>query len=112
MTPALDEVSTEYGLLAEAVSYPEDHSIGHLSIERAKHVGTTASRSRPDDVIYSFDVYENRTARFTAPTIVIVNRSRRRRARNHLHLRRAGNRELPQIVGQLPVLPEALVGRD
>ena len=26
MTPALDEVSTEYGLLAEAVSYPDDHS--------------------------------------------------------------------------------------
>src|SRR5207344_2810828 len=25
-TPSLDEVSTEYGLLAEAVSYPEDHS--------------------------------------------------------------------------------------
>src|SRR5262249_52100531 len=26
MTPALDEVSTEYGLLAEAVSHPADHS--------------------------------------------------------------------------------------
>src|SRR5690349_15386781 len=26
MTPALDEVSTEYGLLAEAVSHPPDHS--------------------------------------------------------------------------------------
>ena len=26
MTPALDEVSTEYGLLAEAVSYPDDFS--------------------------------------------------------------------------------------
>ena len=26
MTPALDEVSTEYGLLADAVSHPDDHS--------------------------------------------------------------------------------------
>ena len=26
MAPALDEVSTEYGLLAEAVSYPADFS--------------------------------------------------------------------------------------
>src|SRR5664279_4905401 len=26
MTPALDEVSTEYGLLAEAVSFPDDFS--------------------------------------------------------------------------------------
>ena len=34
MTPALDEVSTEYGLLAEAVSYPDDLFIGHLSLER------------------------------------------------------------------------------
>ena len=29
-TPALDEVSTEYGLLAEAVSYPDGPHLGHL----------------------------------------------------------------------------------
>ena len=34
MTPALDEVSTEYGLLAEAVSYPDGFFLGHLSAAR------------------------------------------------------------------------------
>ena len=34
MTPALDEVSTEYGLLAEAVSHPDGLFVGHLSAAR------------------------------------------------------------------------------
>ena len=34
MAPALDEVSTEYGLLAESVSHPEDFSARDLSIAR------------------------------------------------------------------------------
>ena len=45
MTPALDEVSTEYGLLAEAVSHP---TIIHRSVIvcAPARAGTTASRSR------------------------------------------------------------------
>ena len=36
MVSALDEVSAEYGLLAEAVSYPDDYSsvIYRLRVER------------------------------------------------------------------------------
>ena len=34
MTDALDEVSTEYGLLAESVSHPPDFSLGDLSAAR------------------------------------------------------------------------------
>ena len=34
LTSSLDEVSTEYGLLAEAVSYPDDFSSGYLPAAR------------------------------------------------------------------------------
>ena len=43
MAPALDEVSTEYGLLAESVSHPDDFSSVTYRL-RAKPNGTTASR--------------------------------------------------------------------
>ena len=43
MAPALDEVSTEYGLLAEAVSHPDDFSSSPIGCGR-RRAGTTASR--------------------------------------------------------------------
>ena len=46
MAPALDEVSTEYGLIAEAVSYPGRFLLRHLPAARRSADGTTASRSR------------------------------------------------------------------
>ena len=44
MTPALDEVSTEYGLLAEAVQLSGGFLLRHLPAARRKRTGTTASR--------------------------------------------------------------------
>ncbi len=41
---SLDEVSSEYGLLAEAVSYPDDFSSVILSAARRKRNGMTARR--------------------------------------------------------------------
>ena len=43
---SLDEVSTEYGLLAEAVSHPPDFSSATFRLRPAARNGTTASRSR------------------------------------------------------------------
>ena len=57
MVPALDELSSEYGLLAEAVSYPNDlSSISFRLRSQAKwHDGTPVTT---DDVIFSFDVFK------------------------------------------------------
>ena len=105
MTPALDEVSTEYGLLAEAVSYPDDRSsvTYRLRANARWHDGKPVT---PDDVICSFEALkaEQPAARRLLPPRDQGGKDRR--ARGDLHLRRAGNRELPQIVGQLPVLPK------
>ena len=57
MTPALDEVSTEYGLLAEAVSYPDDLSLVtyRLRANARWHDGKPVT---PEDVIFSFDAFK------------------------------------------------------
>ena len=55
--PALDEVSSEYGLLAEAVCYPDDISsvTFRLRAEATWHDGTPVT---PDDVIFSFNAWK------------------------------------------------------
>src|ERR1700722_14692190 len=54
---SLDEVSAEYGLLADGVSYPEDFSSAsyRLRPEAKWHDGTPVT---PDDVIFSYEVYK------------------------------------------------------
>ena len=54
---SLDEVSSEYGLLAEALSYPDDFSsVSYRLRPEAKwHDGTPVT---PDDVIFSFESYK------------------------------------------------------
>ena len=55
MTRSQDEISTEYGLLAEAASYPDDYSwvIYRLRPEARWHDGKPVT---PEDVIFSLDV--------------------------------------------------------
>jgi microcin C transport system substrate-binding protein len=57
MVPALDELSSEYGLLAEGVSYSNDStSISFRLRSQAKwHDGTPVTT---DDVIFSFDTFK------------------------------------------------------
>ncbi len=52
MTGSLDEPSTEYGLIAEAISYPEDYSsvTFRLRKEARFHDGKPIT---PEDVIFS-----------------------------------------------------------
>ncbi len=65
-TPALDEVSTEYGLLAEAVSYPDDRSSVTYRLRAIArwHDGKPVT---PDDVIFSFDTFKHEQPVVTAP---------------------------------------------
>ena len=66
MTPSLDEVSTEYGALAEAVSHPEDFSwvIYRLRAEARWHDGKPVT---PDDVIFSLDAFKKYQPAICAP---------------------------------------------
>lgn len=104
MTSSFDEVSTEYGLIAEALKFPDDYSsVTYRLREGAKwHDGTPIT---VDDVIWSFDNVKSAspqqafyyqhvaTAEASAPNEVTFT------------FDQTGNRELPHIVGQLLILP-------
>ena len=105
MTQAFDEVSTEYGLLADAVSHPDDHSfvVYRLHPEARWHDGKPVT---PEDVIFSFEAFKKNSP-FSAAYYRHVTRAEKTGEREiTFTFDGPGNRELPQIVGQLNVLPK------
>ena len=104
-TPSLDEVSTEYGLLAEAISYPADYSAVTYRL-RAKARWHDGKPITSDDVLYSFDVLKKNSPFYGAYYRHVVKVETTGEREVTFTFDGPGNRELPQIVGQLPVLPK------
>src|ERR1700688_3243407 len=104
-TPSLDEVSTEYGLLAEAVSHPGDYSsvTYRLRVNARWHDGKPVT---PDDVIFSFDAVKQNSPQLGAYYRHVLKAAKTGEREITFTFDGPGNRELPQIVGQLPVLPK------
>jgi len=104
MTSSMDELSTEYGLIAEALKFPEDYSSVTYRL-RSDAKWHDDEPITADDVVWSFTVlkdispqqsfyYQHVTkAEVTGPDEVTFT------------FDQTGNRELPQIVGQLLILP-------
>ena len=105
MTPSLDEVSTEYGALAEKVSHPEDFSyvIYRLRAEAKWHDGKPVT---PEDVIFSLDAFKKYHPQYSAYYRHVVKAEKSGDRDVKFTFDAPGNRELPQIVGQLTVLPK------
>src|ERR1700687_3967677 len=105
MTSALDEVSTEYGLLAEAVSHPDDFSsvVDRLRANARWHDGKPVT---PDDVIFSFDAFKKNSPQLGAYYRHVIKAEKTGEREITFTFDGPGNRELPQIVGQLSVLPK------
>ncbi|HEY4199806.1 MAG TPA: extracellular solute-binding protein [Devosiaceae bacterium] len=105
MTPSLDEVSTHYGLIAEAMAYPPDFSSVTFRLN-PKAKWQDGQPVTVDDVVWSFDkaieldpsqkqYYANVTgAKVTGDNEVTFT------------FNQTGNRELPNIMGQLLILPK------
>ena len=104
LTPSLDEVSSEYGLLAEAVTHPADFgSVTYRLRETAKwHDGMPIT---PEDVVFSFNAFKKHNPRLSAYYRHVVSAQVTGPREVTFSFDTAGNRELPQIVGQLTVLP-------
>lgn len=105
MVPALDEVSTEYGLLAKAVSHPDDFA---LVIYRLRDIGRWHD-GKPvtvDDVIFSFESFKKHHPFYSAYYRHVVKMEQTGEREITFTFDSKGNRELPQIVGQLQVLPK------
>jgi len=105
MAPALDEVATTYGLLAESVSYPEDYSsVTYRLRPTAKwHDGKPVT---PEDVIFSLDAFKTNHPRYSAYYQHVVKAEKTGEREVTFKFDMPGNRELPQIVGEINVLPK------
>jgi len=105
MTPALDEVSTEYGLLAESASHPDDHSSVTYRL-RAAARWQDGKPVTPEDVIYSLEVFKKNSPQLAAYYRHVVKAEKTGERDVTFTFDGPGNRELPHIVGQLTVLPK------
>jgi len=105
LVSALDEVSSEYGLLADAISYPVDFSsVSYRLRPQAKwHDGEPVT---PDDVIFSFSAFKKYSPQLAAYYRHVVKVEKIGEREIAFTFDSPGNRELPQIVGQLLVLPK------
>jgi microcin C transport system substrate-binding protein len=102
---SLDEVSTEYGLIAEAVSHPDDFSSAtyRLRAEAKWHDGQPIT---PEDAIFSFGAFRQYSPQFAAYNRHVVRLEKTGDREITFTFDGPGNRELPQIVGQLMILPK------
>ncbi len=105
LASAQDEVTTMYGLLAEAVDYPPDHSwvAYRLRPEARWHDGTPVTA---EDVIFSFESWKKLDPELSAYYRHVVKAERIGEREVSFTFDSAGNRELPLIVGELTVLPK------
>src|SRR5262245_16213083 len=105
MTEALDEVSAEYGLLAEAVRHPADFSSVTYRLRAAAkwHDGAPVT---PEDVIFSFEAFKANSPQLAAYYRHVVKAEKTAPREITFTFDAPGNRELPQIVGQIAVLPK------
>lgn len=108
-TPSLDEPGTQYGLVAQAIAHPQDFSSVTFTLhpQARFHDGTKMSG---DDVIWTFNALTKNhpfyKAYYKDVAKVTQRITRRGLTAVTFHFSIAGNRELPQIIGALPVLPK------
>ena len=106
MTNSADEPFSEYGLIAESVEIAEDRGsvIFNLRPEAKFHDGSPITA---DDVLFSFETLKTRGSpffRFYYANVAGVEKLGERRVKFTFNA--GDNRELPLIMGQMPVLSQ------
>ena len=105
LTSSLDEVATVYGELAEKVAYPADisYAVFRLRAEAHWHDGTPIT---PDDVIFSFDTLKATSPQYSSYYAHVTKAEKTGEREVTFRFDEKGNRELPQILGEFPILPK------
>ncbi len=106
MVSSLDEPFTAYGLIAETIEVPEDNSwvAFRLRPEARFHDGTPILA---EDVVFTFNILREQGApHYQAYYADVADVQATDRRRVLFRFQHSGNRELPLILGQLPVLPK------
>ncbi|CAD5377557.1 putative oligopeptide transporter subunit; periplasmic-binding component of ABC superfamily transporter [Pseudomonas sp. OF001] len=110
---SLDEPFTEYGLLAESIEKAPDNRWVRFTLRREArfHDGTPVTAA---DVVFTFDtLMKDGSPQYKAYYADVEKAVAEDGRTVRFDFRHGGNRELPLIVGQLPVLPRhAWEGRE
>ncbi|MFQ5619895.1 MAG: extracellular solute-binding protein [Rhodospirillales bacterium] len=113
LTNSDDEPFTEYGHLAESIEMPEDRSWVAFTLRKEArwHDGKPVT---PEDVIFSLEILKTKGQPFFRFYFANVKKAEKTGPRTVKFTFSGGeNRELPLIIGQLPVLPRHFwEGRD
>ena len=80
--------------------------LGRSTASARRRAGTTASRSRPEDVIFSIDTLKQYSPMYGSYYRHVVKAEKVGEREIKFSFDGPGNRELPTIVGELPVLPK------
>ncbi|CCE10153.1 conserved exported hypothetical protein [Bradyrhizobium sp. STM 3843] len=104
-TRSLDEPSTAYGQLAESAAYPDDFSyvVYRLRGEARWHDGKPVV---PEDVVFSFDALKKNSPMYSAYYQHVIKCEQVGERDVKFSFDAPGNRELPTIVGEIPILPK------
>ena len=103
---SLDEPFTEYGLLAEKIEVAPDHSWVrfYLRPQARFHDGQAVTAA---DVVFTFDaLMKDGAPQYKAYYADVAKATAEDAQRVRFDFKRNNNRELPLILGQLPVLPK------
>src|SRR5262249_57201865 len=105
LAPSLDEVSTDYGLIAEAVSHPSDFSTAtfRLRADARHHDGRPVT---VEDVIFSMQAFKKHSPMLAAYYRHVTKMEQTGEREVTFIFDAPGNREMPLILGQLNVLPK------
>jgi microcin C transport system substrate-binding protein len=105
-TSTSDEAFSEYGLLAESIEAPDDRSWVAFTL-RPQAVWHDGKPITVDDVIFSFEILKTKGHPFYRAYYASVEKAEKIGERKIKFSFAGGvNRELPLIMGQLPVLPK------
>ncbi|MBO3758570.1 ABC transporter substrate-binding protein [Ciceribacter sp. L1K22] len=105
MKPSLDEIDAEYGLLAEAVHYPDDYSFATYRL-RPEARWADGQPVTPEDVVFSFERFKELTPQYAVYYAHVVKAEKTGERDVTFTFDEKNNRELPKIIGQLDILPK------
>ena len=100
-----DEITASYGLLAEAVSYPDDFSSATFRL-RPEAKWADGQPVTPEDVIFSFDKSKEHNPLLSNYYRHVISAEKTGERDVTFRFDEKNNRELPNILGQFPIVPK------
>lgn len=105
LKPSMDEVDAVYGLLAEAVSYPDDFAWAKFRL-RPEAKWADGQPVTPEDVVFSFDSFKDLNPKYASYYQHVVKVEKTGEHEVTFTFDEKNNRELPVIVGEIDIVPK------